>query len=337
MYIVGNVRIVAYVTTIKYYKQDVGGKMQTNINNVFSDINQKSKSASELLSIVKMSNSISKNNEYTNQNNMTVIRTDTYSKSNDVSASTGIYSARIVNNVSNNSTTNLTSGANSYIKQKQRAFASQCKINLSSNLTPIVNNATEAKRAQQYYSLLSTPRKISYNPSYVVNQNTSGTPYSGNCANTSCHMMAQINSKGKYGFTSISKIGNYTRVDAKASDYNPNTKGYFNYKGLSKEELSNIIVSEIDHGRSVELHTSYSKGEHWVVVTGYTLDSSGNIKLSTENGRNYITGLSGIDPYPNIYGNKQVTDDLGKSATVATSGQWLNTDTNGYQVFTYNP
>lgn len=85
MYIVGNVRIVAYVTTIKYYKQDVGGKMQTNINNVFSDINQKSKSASELLSIVKMSNSISKNNEYTNQNNMTVIRTDTYSKSNDVS------------------------------------------------------------------------------------------------------------------------------------------------------------------------------------------------------------------------------------------------------------
>lgn len=85
------------------------------------------------------------------------------------------------------------------------------------------------------------------------------------------------------------------------------------------------------------MHTSYSKGEHWVVVTGYTLDSSGNIKLSTENGRNYITGLSGIDPYPNIYGNKQVTDDLGKSATVAISGQWLNTDTNGYQVFTYNP
>lgn len=271
------------------------------------------------------------------QNDVIQANTDRFIQNDYTKEEIGIYSARIVNNASNNSTTNLTSGTNSYIKQKQRAFASQCNVNLSSSMTPVVNNATDAKRAQQYYSLLTTPRKISYNPSYVVNQKTSGKPYSGSCANTSCHMMAQINSKGKYGFTSISKIGSHTRTDAKASDYNPNTKGYFNYKGLSKEELSNIIVSEIDHGRSVELHTSYSQGEHWVVVTGYTLDSSGNIKLSTENGRNYITGLSGIDPYPNIYGNEQVTDDLGKSATVATSGQWLNTDTGGYQVFTYNP
>lgn len=263
------------------------------------------------------------------------MRCDVYSKSSICNTSLGLYSLKSVRKTS---TSSLTSGSNSYIKQKQRLIANQCNISLDGSMKPIVNNASDGKRAEQYYALLKTPQSISYNSSYVVNQKTIGTSYYNNCAKTSCHMMAKINSKGQYGFTGdITNIGNYERVNSTASDYNPNAKGYFNFRNLNKEELSNIIASEIDCGRSVELHTSYSGGEHWVVVTGYALDSNGIIKFSTENGKDYITGLSGIDPYPNTYGNEQITDNLGKTTTVSTNGQWLNTNEFSYQVFTFNP
>ena len=72
-------------------------------------------------------------------------------------------------------------------------------------------------------------------------------------------------------------------------------------------------------------------------MTGYTLDSNGKISTTVQNGREYITGLAGIDPWNDVGGRTQVTDNLGKNTTVSSKGQWLNTTTGGYQVRTYNP
>ena len=155
-------------------------------------------------------------------------------------------------------------------------------------------------------------------------------------------MMAQINSKGKLSADGTTDtIGDYSRVSG-GKTYSPTQKGFYDYSGLTKEELSNIIVSEIDSGRVVQLHTSYQNSsgqvkEHWVVVTGYTLDSTGKISTTVQNGREYITGLSGIDPWNDVGGRTQVTNNLGKNATVSSSGQWLNTSTGGYQVRTFKP
>lgn len=55
-------------------------------------------------------------------------------------------------------------------------------------------------------------------------------------------------------------------------------------------------------------------------------------------GKEYITGLTGVDPYKSNDSNRhQYTTDLGKNATVSRNGQWLETVNNGYEVRTYKP
>ena len=269
------------------------------------------------------------------------INIDTFTLSNDSNELLEIYSPQTVSAKSTRASSNI-SGTTSIISNKKRTFAKQAGVALNSSLQPIINGADDAKRAQKYYSLLCKPVNKSVSSSYVLNQNDSSKKYYGNCCKTSCEMMAKINSNGKATANGTTdKIGNYSRVSGDKT-YSPTQRGFYDYSGLTKEELSNIIVSEIDNSRVVQLHTSYQNssgqvGEHWVVVTGYTLDSTGKISTTVQNGRDYITGLAGIDPWNDVGGRTQVTNDLGKNTTVSSSGQWLNTSTGGYQVRTYRP
>lgn len=268
--------------------------------------------------------------------------TDTFTLSNSSEEVTGIYAPDIASVNGTNATSSNISGTSSIISNKKKTFAKQVGISLNSSLQPIVNSQSDATKAQKYYSLLCKPVKKTVSSSYVLNQNDSSKKYYGNCCRTSCEMMAQINSKGtKSANGTTDKIGTTSRVDG-GKTYSPTQSGFKDYSGLTKEELSNIIVSEIDQGRVVQLHTSYQNssgqvGEHWVVVTGYTLDSTGKISTTVQNGREYITGLAGIDPWNDVGGRTQVTDNLGKNTTVSSTGQWLNTSTGGYQVRTYKP
>lgn len=282
--------------------------------------------------------------------NQTLNKFDSFSETKNVSDDAGIYSPYMLSKNETNkvsasvtyATSSNISGSNSIIAKNQLKFAKQAGISLNSSMQPIVNSATDAKAAQVYFNLLKTPVKKEVASKYVLNQNDSSKKYYGNCCKTSCEMMAQINSNGtKSANGTTDKIGTSSRVDG-GKTYSPTQSGFKDYSGLTKEELSNIIVSEIDQGRVVQLHTSYQNSsgqvnEHWVVVTGYTLDSSGRISTTVQNGREYITGLAGIDPWNDVGGRTQVTDNLGKNATVSSTGQWLNTSTGGYQVRTYKP
>ena len=133
----------------------------------------------------------------------------------------------------------------------------------------------------------------------------------------------------------------YNRTEGDKTTYTPTQSGFKDYSGLTKEELSNIIVSEIDNGRAVQLHTQYTNvqtqvtKEHWVVVTGYTLNTNGEISTISKNGHEYITGLGGIDPWQNEDNRTQATTNLGTNATVSSGGQWLNSSGGGYEVRTF--
>ncbi|MGN0598974.1 MAG: hypothetical protein ACI4JK_03675 [Oscillospiraceae bacterium] len=306
-------------------------EIQTNVNHASA--------YSMMQSVIKMNETPTSNKtvEQVAQNN-----TDTFTLSNDVDEILGIYSPKTISTKSTTATSSNISGSTSIISNKKRAFAKQAGVSLNSSLQPIINGADDAKRAQNYYSLLCKPVNKSVSSSYVLNQNDSSKTYYGNCCKTSCEMMAKINSNGTATANGTTdKIGNYSLVSGDKT-YSPTQRGFYDYSGLTKEELSNIIVSEIDNGRVVQLHTSYQNssgkiGEHWVVVTGYTLDSTGKISTTVQNGKDYITGLAGIDPWNDVGGRTQVTNDLGKNTTVSSSGQWLNTSTGGYQVRTYRP
>ncbi len=238
------------------------------------------------------------------------------------------------------------SGTNSIILQKKRDIAKQVGISLDLCLNPIVNSAADGQKATKYYQLLcKTTNSSGYKASYVANQNDSGNLYSGNCFNTSMQMMSKMNSNGTANMAlsdSVAYIKNGTKnsfsTKCDKTAYSPNKTGYNQYTGLTKEELSNIIVSELDNGRVVQLHTRYSGNEHWVVVTGYTLNGSGEISLTTENGKGYITGLAGVDPFKSTDPKRpQYTTNLGKNASVNVNGQWLETVNGGYEVRTYKP
>lgn len=271
----------------------------------------------------------------------------TISKNSDIFALTGekqtagIYSPNDVSKNSTYATTPTLSGSNSFIANRQRQLAQMYGVTLNSNMFPTNPNSTAAGR---YFAALTSPKNNPVDSAYVMAQSTP----TGCCA-TSCDMMAKINSNGVATSNgSTSTITNYStnppksynRVNnASKSAYSPNNSGFNQYTNLTLEELSNLIVSEIDNGRSVQLHTKYkdtSSNEHWVVVTGYSLDTYGRISLTTKNGHKYITGLQGVDPWPSPSSDRpQVTSNLGLSATVQSTGQWLYGNEGEYEVRTF--
>lgn len=308
------------------------------INEIQTNVNQSS--AYGIMQTTVKTNEMPKTD--TTENQVVSKNIDTFTLSNSSEDAVGIYSPETVSVTGTNATSSNISGTSSIISNKKKTFAKQVGVSLNSSLQPIVNSQSDATKAQQYYALLCKPVNKTVASKYVLNQNDSSKSYYGNCCKTSCEMMAKINSNGtKSANGTTDKIGTSSRVDG-GKTYSPTQTGFKDYSGLTKEELSNIIVSEIDQGRVVQLHTSYENSsgqvnEHWVVVTGYTLDSTGKISTTVQNGREYITGLAGIDPWNDVGGRTQVTDNLGKNTTVSSKGQWLNTSTGGYQVRTYNP
>lgn len=271
--------------------------------------------------------------------------TDTFTLSNSSEENTGIYSPDTASVNGTNATSSTTSGSNSYIAKKQRQLANTYGVTLDSNMKPIVTDTASQTAAGRYYAALTKHVNNSVNADYVISQ-----PDRTSCCATSCEMLAKINSNGyasANGTTGVitykngNKSETYYRGIGDKTTYSPNQSGFKDYSGLTKEELSNIIVSEIDNGRAVQLHTKYQNvntgviNEHWVVVTGYTLNTNGEISVYSENGREYITGLSGVDPWPNEGNRTQVTSNLGKNATVSSGGQWLNADGGGYEVRTF--
>lgn len=153
--------------------------------------------------------------------------------------------------------------------------------------------------------------------------------YGDNCCKAATAMLAAINSNGSEDPTGTYKIGDDSRLDRLGAEkYSLHEKGFFEYKNLSTEELNLIIKSEIDAGNAVMLHTEYAKNEHWVIVTSYKTDENGNIIFSNEDGKSYPIGLGGVDPEEEHDVNvPQKTDNLGKNATVDSSGgQWLHSD-----------
>ncbi len=204
--------------------------------------------------------------------------------------------------------------------------------------------------AGRYFAALTKRVSNTVSSSYVLCQNTKNTDYYGNCCKTSCEMLAKINSngyasaKGSTGIITYNKNGQtttYNRTVGDKTTYSPTQSGFKDYSGLTKEELSNIIVSEIDNGRAVQLHTQYTNvntgvtNEHWVIVTGYTLNTNGEISTLSKNGHEYITGLGGIDPWQNEGNRTQSTTNLGTNTTVSSGGQWLNSSGGGYEVRTF--
>ena len=223
-------------------------------------------------------------------------------------------------------------------------------MTLDSNMKPIVTDTKSQTAAGRYYAALTKRVSNTFSSSYVLCQNTKNTSYYGNCCKTSCEMLAKINSngyasaKGTTGVITYNKNGQsvtYNRTEGDKTTYTPTQSGFKDYSGLTKEELSNIIVSEIDNGRAVQLHTQYTNvqtqetKEHWVVVTGYTLNTNGEISTLSKNGHEYITGLGGIDPWQNEDNRTQATTNLGTNATVSSGGQWLNSSGGGYEVRTF--
>lgn len=311
-------------------------EIQTNVNNSTAySINQNNGVTSNATATteIKSEETVSKN-------------TDTFTFTG-TEETAGIYSPNETSVNGTNANNPTISGTNSFISQKKREYAQQAGITLDSNLNPIVNNDKDGVKAAKYYQLLcATKNSTGYNAGYVVSQNDSGKAWSGNCMRTSLHMMARMNSNGQ-AEVAVDSNGNayvkngtkntyYTNADKSA--YSPDKTGYNRYTGLTREELSNIIVSELDNGRVVQLHTRYSGNEHWVVVTGYTLNGSGEISLTTENGKEYITGLAGVDPFKGTDPKRpQYTTNLGKNASVNVNGQWLETVNGGYEVRTYKP
>ena len=161
--------------------------------------------------------------------------------------------------------------------------------------------------------------------------------FGDNCCVTATAMLAAINSDGECKSDGTMTIGKYTRKDHKGiADYDVNKKGFHNYKGLSEEDINKIVTSEIDAGRVVMLHTEYEGGQHWVIVSSYSLDDNGNVIYTCENGKKYITGFGGIDPEEEHHSEvPQKTNDLGKNSTVSSeNGQWLHNDGT---VRTFNP
>lgn len=123
----------------------------------------------------------------------------------------------------------------------------------------------------------------------------------------------------------------YTRENTNYEDYDTAKKGFYNLSGLTEEQLNDVIISEIDNGNVIMLHTQYAKNEHWVIVSSYNLDENGDIIYTTKpeyESRKYISGLGGVDPEEQHNDETpQKTDNLGEKATVDSSGwQWLNSD-----------
>jgi hypothetical protein len=226
-------------------------------------------------------------------------------------------------------------------------------IRYDSSGSPVINSASDYLAYQAAKDKLTKIYQLDNVDSTVFWCQTGGWFSDSNgsteCGRTSVATMVSINSESVVKPNDVSSMVTEVNVNGEAYQ-RKNSYEYFadaasqpqngltNYDLDSEEELLNAVNNELASGRSVVVHTTFTKStgvqsEHWVTVTG----------TKTGYAATSFNDLIGIDPWFNggndflgQSGSGSASNDEARSGVVSLNSTLNNQELNSdYRIFTF--